>query len=249
MASHLRRCRRRRPCHRFCRSARREAPSARRGPSGRLPFAAAFCHGPAPSDSGGTACARRPAGSRSRARAAPIRTRPASRRFPGSRALPCNTFEGAIAAVREGRADLAMLPVENSTYGRIADIHHLLPESGLHIVGEHFVRVHANLLGAARHAARGRPHGDEPGAAARPVPRLPARARHRGRGSAPTPPARPRWWRRPATRRSRRSPPSSPPRSTGSTVLARHIEDQSNNTTRFLVMAPRAAAGAAARRR
>ena len=46
----------------------------------------------------------------------------------------------------DGRADLAMLPVENSTYGRIADIHHLLPESGLHIIGEHFVRVHANLL-------------------------------------------------------------------------------------------------------
>ena len=49
--------------------------------------------------------------------------------------------------MQEGRADLAMLPVENSTYGRIADIHHLLPESGLHIIGEHFVRVHANLLG------------------------------------------------------------------------------------------------------
>ena len=67
--------------------------------------------------------------------------------FPGLEGLSCQTFEGAIAAVREGRADLAMLPVENSTYGRIADIHHLLPESGLHIIGEHFVRVHANLLG------------------------------------------------------------------------------------------------------
>ena len=66
--------------------------------------------------------------------------------FPGLEGLPCTSFEGAIAAVNEGRADLAMLPVENSTYGRIADIHHLLPESGLHIVGEHFVRVHANLL-------------------------------------------------------------------------------------------------------
>ena len=66
--------------------------------------------------------------------------------FPGWRGCPATTFEGAIAAVREGRADLAMLPVENSTYGRVADIHHLLPESGLHIVGEHFVRVHINLL-------------------------------------------------------------------------------------------------------
>ncbi len=67
--------------------------------------------------------------------------------FPGAKPLPCHSFEGAIAAVNEGRADLAMLPVENSTYGRVADIHALLPESGLHIIGEHFVRVHANLLG------------------------------------------------------------------------------------------------------
>ena len=67
--------------------------------------------------------------------------------FPQAEALACRTFEGAIDAVKTGRADLAMLPVENSTYGRVADIHHLLPESGLHIIGEHFVRVHINLLG------------------------------------------------------------------------------------------------------
>jgi prephenate dehydratase len=60
--------------------------------------------------------------------------------------LPCRTFEDTITAVREGRADLAMVPVDNSTFGRVADIHHLLPESGLHIVGEAFVRVHINLL-------------------------------------------------------------------------------------------------------
>ena len=61
--------------------------------------------------------------------------------------VPCTTFEGVIRAMREGRADLAMLPVENSTYGRVADVHSLLPESGLHIVDETFVRVHVNLLG------------------------------------------------------------------------------------------------------
>lgn len=65
---------------------------------------------------------------------------------PGMQALPCRTFEDVIEAVRKGEADLAMLPVENSTYGRVADIHHLLPESGLHIVDEAFVRVHINLL-------------------------------------------------------------------------------------------------------
>ncbi len=66
--------------------------------------------------------------------------------YPGSAALPCRTFEDAIEAVRSGAADLAMLPVENSTFGRVADIHHLLPGSDLHIIGEAFVRVEIALL-------------------------------------------------------------------------------------------------------
>ena len=66
---------------------------------------------------------------------------------PDMEVLPCRTFEDVIEAVRNHDADLAMLPVENSTYGRVADIHRLLPESGLHIVDEAFVRVHINLLG------------------------------------------------------------------------------------------------------
>ena len=66
---------------------------------------------------------------------------------PEMEALPCRTFEDVIEAVRQGEAELAMLPVENSTYGRVADIHQLLPDSGLHIVDEAFVRVHINLLG------------------------------------------------------------------------------------------------------
>ena len=65
---------------------------------------------------------------------------------PEMEALPCRTFEDVIEAVRAGDADLAMLPVENSTYGRVADIHHLLPESGLRIIDEAFVRVHISLL-------------------------------------------------------------------------------------------------------
>ena len=66
---------------------------------------------------------------------------------PALEPLPCRTFEDVIAAVQAGEADTAMLPVENTTYGRVADIHRLLPESGLHIVDEAFVRVHINLLG------------------------------------------------------------------------------------------------------
>ena len=61
--------------------------------------------------------------------------------------LPCGTFDDAIEAVRKGDADLGMIAVENSIYGRVADVHSLLPESGLHIVDEAFVRVNINLLG------------------------------------------------------------------------------------------------------
>lgn len=67
--------------------------------------------------------------------------------YPDATAVPCHSFEGAISAVHEGRADLAMLPVENSTYGRVADIHSMLPESGLHIIAETFVRVRVSLMG------------------------------------------------------------------------------------------------------
>lgn len=67
--------------------------------------------------------------------------------LPHALAIPRPTFEDAIAAVREGEADLAIIPVENSLHGRIADIHHLLPEAGLYIVGEHFHRVRHQLLG------------------------------------------------------------------------------------------------------
>jgi len=65
---------------------------------------------------------------------------------PGWTTLPCASFEAAMIAVREGRADLAMLPCENSLAGRVPDIHRLLPDSGLHVVGEHFERVEHCLL-------------------------------------------------------------------------------------------------------
>jgi prephenate dehydratase len=65
---------------------------------------------------------------------------------PAMTTLPCASFEDTFAALREGRADLAMIPIENSLAGRVADIHHLMPESGLHIVAEHFQRVNHHLL-------------------------------------------------------------------------------------------------------
>ncbi|MHA1600670.1 MAG: prephenate dehydratase, partial [Alphaproteobacteria bacterium] len=66
--------------------------------------------------------------------------------YPDMTTLPCLTFEDTFAAVQEGRAQLAMIPVENSSAGRVADIHHLMPESGLHIIAEHFQKIDHQLL-------------------------------------------------------------------------------------------------------
>ena len=75
--------------------------------------------------------------------------------FPQGLPLPCLGFEDAIEAVQSGAAAKAVIPIENSLHGRVADIHFLLPESGLHIVGEHFVRVrHCLLSGGPREVIR-----------------------------------------------------------------------------------------------
>ncbi len=156
--------------------------------------------------------------------------------FPDMSAMSCATFEEAIAAVRDGQAELAMLPVENSTYGRVADIHHLLPESGLHIIGEHFLRVHINLLA---------PPGSELGqirvAMSHTVLLGQCRSFLRKHGIATRVGA--------DTAGSAQSVAEAGDPAMGALaselagriygldVLARHIEDQSNNTTRFLVMA------------
>ena len=66
--------------------------------------------------------------------------------LPQCECVPTPTFEAALDAVRDGITDLAIIPIENSLHGRIADIHHLLPEAGLYIVGEHFHRVRHQLL-------------------------------------------------------------------------------------------------------
>lgn len=66
--------------------------------------------------------------------------------FPDAETVPCPSFEDALAAIHDGRADLGMIPIENSIAGRVADMHHLLPESGLHIIGEHYLRVNHQLV-------------------------------------------------------------------------------------------------------
>ena len=155
---------------------------------------------------------------------------------PGMEVLPCRTFEDVIDAVRDGEADQAMLPVENTTYGRVADIHRLLPESGLHIIDEAFVRVHINLLAVPgtkleqvkfahshlvllpqcanflrEHGIEGRVSPDNARAAREVAERgLPEEAALASELAAEV---------------------------YGLEVLAAHVEDEDHNTTRFLVMA------------
>ena len=66
--------------------------------------------------------------------------------YPDAEAVSCRSFAHAFELVRGGNADMAMIPVENSLAGRVSDIYHLLPEGGLHIVAEHYLPVHHNLL-------------------------------------------------------------------------------------------------------
>lgn len=67
--------------------------------------------------------------------------------YPELEPLPCRTFEDALHAISNGDAEIGMIPIENSVAGRVGDIHHLLPDAGLYIHGEYFLRVHHQLLG------------------------------------------------------------------------------------------------------
>lgn len=154
---------------------------------------------------------------------------------PDLEAVPCATFEDAIEACRRGEVDLAMLPVENSTYGRVADIHHLLPESGLHIVDEAFVRVHINLLVIA-----GTPIETVKSAMSHTVLLGQCRGFLRQNAIRPLTGADTAGSARHVAELG--DPATAALASElageiyGLDVAARHIEDKSNNTTRFLVM-------------
>ena len=158
---------------------------------------------------------------------------------PDMEAMPCRTFEDAIDAVKSGAADLAMLPVENSTYGRVADIHTLLPESGLHIIDEAFVRVHINLL-----AVPGTTLDQVTHAMSHTVLLgqckifLKEHGIHRITGADTAGSAK---------QVAEAGNPATAALAAelageiyGLDVLARHIEDNHDNTTRFLIMSPKA---------
>ncbi len=154
---------------------------------------------------------------------------------PEHEALPCKTFEDVIEAVRSGTADLGMLPVENSTYGRVADIHHLLPESGLHIIDEAFVRVHINLL-----AVPGTPLRDVKTAMSHTVLLGQCRSFLRENGIAPVTGADTAGSAQIVAQDGEPTQAALASELAGEIygldVLARHIEDHDKNTTRFLIM-------------
>ena len=149
--------------------------------------------------------------------------------------VPCQTFEDVVEMTRSGAVDLAMLAVENSTYGRVADVHSLLPKAGLHIVDEAFVRVHVNLLGVkgAKLADVTEAHGH--------VVILPQCAgflkEHGIKGHVSSDNARAAREVAEGGDKTRAALASELAAEIyGLDVLARHIEDHKNNTTRFLVM-------------
>jgi prephenate dehydratase len=156
--------------------------------------------------------------------------------FPDLDAAPCATFEDALAAVKTGDARYAMIPIENSVAGRVADIHHLLPGAGLFIVGEHFLRVRHQLLGI-------------PGASLQTVKKALSHTQALGQcrstlrklGLKPVPEADTAGSARLIA--EARDPMLAAIASSlaaeiyGLKILAHDIEDEQHNTTRFLVLA------------
>src|ERR1700710_156814 len=107
--------------------------------------------------------------------------------YPAMTTLPCLSFEAAIDAVREGKAQLGMLPCENSLAGRVSDIHHLLPDSGLFIIGEAFQRVEHCLLGVKGATIADLKRAHSHSVALGQVPRILADLRLQAVGQADTP--------------------------------------------------------------
>ena len=156
--------------------------------------------------------------------------------YPDYEPVPCATFEDAFAAISSGEAELGMIPVENSVAGRVADIHHLMPDSGLHIIAEHFMPVRASAAGAEGSDPRGHQDGREPRPRTRPVPQDHPQARHQADRRAPIPRAPRARSRKSATRRAQPSRRALRPRFYGLDILAQDIEDEAHNTTRFIVL-------------
>jgi prephenate dehydratase len=149
--------------------------------------------------------------------------------------LPCFSFEDALEAVKEGRAARAIIPIENSQHGRVADIHFLLPESGLSIVGEHFMPIH--------HALMALPGAKGPFKAAYSHPQALGQSRHYLRARGIVPMAYADTAGAAALVREAGDPascaiaPKLAAQLYGLDIIEQNVEDATDNTTRFVVLA------------
>lgn len=155
--------------------------------------------------------------------------------FPDHKPLPCATFEEAFEAVKSGAADLGMIPVENSIAGRVADVHHLLPSSGLYIVGEKFKPIRFQLM-----ANPGVKLADVREAASMPIALAQCRRSLKKLGvkliqASDTAGAAKELAEHPNPHRAAVAPRLAA-EIYGLDILLEDIEDEHNNTTRFIVM-------------
>ncbi len=155
--------------------------------------------------------------------------------FPAYEPVPCQTFEEAFEAIKTGACALGMIPVENSIAGRVADVHHLLPQSGLRIIGERFKPIRFNLM-----VNRGVTLETLKTAASMPIALYQCRESLKRLGLKPeaagdTAGAAKALAEHPDPTRAAVSPALSA-QIYGLDILERDIQDTANNTTRFLVM-------------
>lgn len=159
--------------------------------------------------------------------------RAATEACPDLAPLPCFSFEDALDAVKDGRSGAAIIPIENSQHGRVADIHFLLPESGLHIVGEYFMPIHHALMAL----------GTGPFEAAYSHPQALGQSRHylRERGIVPLSHADTAGAAAYVAERGDLSVAAIAPALAaelyGLTIIENNVEDSADNMTRFVVLA------------
>lgn len=158
---------------------------------------------------------------------------------PDAFPLPCFSFEDALEAVKDGRAGQAIIPIENSQHGRVADIHFLLPESGLSIVGEYFMPIHHALMAL----------GDGPFEAAYSHPQALGQSRFflRERGIVPLSHAdtagAAAFVAEKADPKVAAIAPAIAAELYGLNIIAENVEDSADNMTRFVILAADALAG------
>src|SRR5260370_31766797 len=157
--------------------------------------------------------------------------------YPDAEPMPCATFEDALAAITSGEADLGMIPIENSVAGRVADIHHLLPASGLFIAGEWFLPIRHQLM-----APRGtrladiktvESHVHALGQCRRIIRKLGVKPIVAADTASSARDIAERGDKRAAAIASRLAPEIY-----GLDILAENIQDETHNNTRFMVLAP-----------